>query len=92
VNEFSSARLEELKQRADQRKIDWREKTRDLPQDDTRVLILALATSLGIDAIQALDERVALDQLEKEAEAWPAASAKLESDLAKSGTPAAGSR
>jgi hypothetical protein len=73
-----------LKQRADQRKIDWRAQTRDLSQDDTRVMIAALATSLGIDAIQALDEGVALEQLEKEAEAWAAASAKFQSDLAKS--------
>jgi hypothetical protein len=65
VGEFTRNRVEELVERAERKGVDWKAKTSGLAQDDERVLIAALATSLGIDAIQALDERLSLEELDE---------------------------
>jgi hypothetical protein len=54
--------------RADERGIDWKSKIETLPQDDEGLIIVFLASFLGLTMEGALDQDKTLDELEQERE------------------------
>lgn len=76
MDDLLESRLAELVERAEQRGIDWRDRTKEFTAD-RRPVIAALATLLGIDAFAVLDARRSLDELEEYGRAAAAAEAEL---------------
>jgi hypothetical protein len=63
MKQFLSARRTALADLAKQRVVDISSRVRSLPQADDAVMVMALATALGLDAREALNPGTTLDKL-----------------------------
>jgi hypothetical protein len=84
--DFLERRVAELEGRARERDLDVEEMSTHLPEDP-RARAAALATVLGLDALQALRDGVTYEQLEQEAEARRLAAEQAAGESAKAGIP-----
>ena len=66
LDKFLVSRRQELISRAEEREIDGESETETLSQDDDALIIVALASLLGLSLEGALDRDKTLDELEQE--------------------------
>ena len=86
MQDFLEHRVAELEGRARERDLDFEEMSAHLPEDP-RARAAALATVLGLDALQALRDGITYEQLEQEAEARRLAAEQVAGESEKAGIP-----
>jgi hypothetical protein len=77
-SETLAKRRKQLEHQCEQEKLNWKERIKDLPTDDDRVIVAALSTLLKFRLRAAFDPSKSLSELDRERKASEGEARKLD--------------